>query len=114
MNHLGKFYFCDAIMNNDEYEIGSVAKGLNWEKYCGDFGTNTRKECSQCWAKYVCGGTCYVSSKNTHGDILCTEGVECSMSRYFTEKALAILITLIDTNYSLDKLKNYFNLKNGA
>jgi uncharacterized protein len=92
----GSYYPCDAVAGRPEFRCGSVDEGVDWERFHADVSWRVRKGCPECWARTLCGGTCYVSALALAGDHLAHDPAECALSRYFAEKCLGLAISMLE------------------
>jgi len=57
----GNICSCQRFTGIQDYKIGDIFNGIDYDKrydyYIYD--VNNNKKCSNCWARYLCGGTCY-------------------------------------------------------
>ena len=93
----GDGFLCHRFVGTDEYKLGSVFDNkLEREPYLKK-AVNTRKKCSECFAKYICGGGCY------HDNLGCTESIfdpsenTCKLMQRTME-----LVSYISSNLSSD------------
>lgn len=100
----GSVYPCVYFVGHPEFCWGNVGEGI------AKFGTadgilvNQRGECASCWARYLCGGTCFYGAQVTSGYFRNTEPVECLLKRHLAEKCLELLIFLTEKNVDLSKI----------
>jgi uncharacterized protein len=92
----GSYYPCDSVAGMPEFRCGSVEAGVDWERFHADVSWRVRNGCPVCWARTLCGGTCYVSGLALTGDHLAVDPVECALSRYFSEKCLGLAISMLE------------------
>jgi uncharacterized protein len=108
VNEVGDFYPCDSMMGIDEFKIGNVTSGFDIGKFKIDLTTIRRGKCKICWARYICGGTCYFDSYKTKGSILETDDVECKIKKHLLKKSLQIMYFTIEKKGSINILKGLF------
>lgn len=106
MDHKGDLYPCDSIMGNEQYKVGNIKEGINWEKFHQDLSSETRGECGKCWARNVCAGTCPVNGVILENDLLAIDPVECALTRFLIEKNLLLICNLINHDINLNLIKN--------
>ena len=69
---------------HDEYRIGDIFNGIDiekreiWSKTCF---VDSRKDCGDCWARYLCGGGCRTHSIQFNGDLLQPVEIECELKK---------------------------------
>lgn len=75
----------DIALNNSETNIGVrelFARAI----------TNNRRRCVNCWARNLCGGTCYAYSIERNKDILEPENFSCAYMKLCIENAIGIMV----------------------
>lgn len=87
----GSLYPCHQFAGREEFKMGSV--------FDDSFTPNTeltvnhiksREGCSDCWAKYFCGGGCAAANLNTNGNINAPYKIGCEMQKKRLECAIAL------------------------
>ncbi|AFS77854.1 radical SAM domain-containing protein [Gottschalkia acidurici 9a] len=73
----GEIYKCEFALNEKENYVGSISKGIEWDKFKKTFTPEER--CLNCWAKRLCGGGCHLYSN---------DDVSCEYSKIIMENAL--------------------------
>ena len=63
----GTFYLCHRFTNRADFVLGDVEHGI--KKISKTAGVDKNLVCSYCFAKYLCGGSCYFDNYLTNGDI---------------------------------------------
>lgn len=71
----GNIFPCDAFMSDEKYCIGNIFEKQPRKINCKN--VDCILECSTCWAKYICGGTCYRANHYSNGDINRISKVDC-------------------------------------
>ncbi len=67
----GDLYPCHFLTEFDEFKMGNIYTGIdeNLKKYFMNLNDLSKKpKCSNCWAKYLCGGGCIAHSYLVKGD----------------------------------------------
>lgn len=107
----GNIYPCDSFLGTD-YCIGNIEKGLNdiLRNKILNASIFNRKQCSECWARYICGGDCYHNSLLTNNNIYTPDPLYCELAKFLIKKSLDIVNT-IKVNGDLQKLYSYLKLK---
>jgi uncharacterized protein len=49
-----------------------------------------KAKCTDCWAKYFCGGGCLANAYNTNGNVLEPDEIGCELEKKRLECAIAI------------------------
>jgi len=73
----------------DELVVGSLENGINKEKR--EFLWNTlvnREKCQDCYAKFVCGGECFVNAYYSSNSITEKDVLLCELKRYLYKLSL--------------------------
>ena len=89
----GDIYPCHQFVGNEAFKLGNVYDdSFDMELSSKFAGMNiyTRKECSDCWAKFYCSGGCSAANYNVNGDITQPSRVGCELERKRLECAIAI------------------------
>jgi len=86
----GRYWPCDSVVGRDEFLCGTVKDGIDWNAFHRDVSWRVRDGCPGCWARGLCGGTCYVNGLELGGDHLEIDPFECGLSLYFTDKCLEL------------------------
>jgi uncharacterized protein len=92
----GDYYPCDSVVGRPGFRCGSIDGGIDWEAFHRDVSWRARKPCPDCWARSLCGGSCYVSGLTLAGDPLFVDPFECGLSRYFAERCLGFAAGLME------------------
>lgn len=94
-------YFCSKKTN----KIGNIYTGINYnkEKYSFLKVTN-RTNCISCWARYLCGGTCFYNSKCLTNSYNHNSPIECKIKKFYAEECIKLLVKLRSKNFDLKKL----------
>lgn len=69
----GNFYHCNSTIGNDRDFLGNWKKTIDENKLWQKKDVNDYEVCKKCWAKYLCGGTCYAEEINEHQNNLVME-----------------------------------------
>ncbi len=101
----GDYYPCDAVIGDAAYACGSLDRGLDWERFHADRSVELRGACARCWAKGLCGGTCYATAIATSGAAVAIDPVECGLTRRFAERCVRLVAALGDSGAPADSLK---------
>ena len=99
----GDIYPCDAFVGIEKYKLGSLnnsEKVLESPFYL--LTVDKRDTCSECWAKYVCGGDCPHNAYIHSGDIYEPEDSFCILQKELIEMGLD-LVNFISAKEALGK-----------
>ena len=105
----GDIYPCHRFVGNDEYLMGDIFNGIKRPEISDLFVSahvNNKKECLQCWARYICGGGCHAYSIEFNGDILRPYRVECEIMKHRIELGAYIYAELADRYHEI--LENFY------
>ncbi len=90
---IGELYPCHQFVGEKEYYIGNVFDGItnqNIRETFADICLLTKEHCTDCPAKYYCGGGCAANAKNFSGSIDGQYEMGCILTRKRLELSLAI------------------------
>jgi len=93
----GEIYPCHQFVGNSGYKLGTLSDGLGADKH--NFAAHnlyTRHECTQCWARYLCGGGCPAANVTAHGSIIPVYDIGCKLALKRFECGLARIGTTRD------------------
>ncbi len=95
----GDLYPCHQFVDNPEFKIGNIYKGIINTKLQNKFkkvNVYTKEECKKCWARFYCSGGCMADAFHSNGDISKPNELYCQMERKRIECALSIAANLVD------------------
>ena len=101
INANGEIYPCLYFSTNKDFCYGTIYGNFASQKTDIDMQVNHRGKCAECWARYLCGGTCLYGSYVTTGDFLAIEPIECRIKKYLAEKCLKLLIFMREHNINI-------------
>ncbi|MDP4109235.1 MAG: thioether cross-link-forming SCIFF peptide maturase [Bacillota bacterium] len=87
----GDIYPCHQFVGHQEYKLGNLYQNTFDFALSDTFaGINlkTRSGCSECWAKYYCGGGCSASNLTVNGDTAKPYELGCKLERKRVECAI--------------------------
>lgn len=60
VNEAGQYYPCQNMLSYQETSVGNVSEGINYSKlqFFRSKEVSQLASCQECWAKYLCGGSC--------------------------------------------------------
>jgi uncharacterized protein len=93
---LGDYYPCDSVVGRGDFRCGSLGEGLDWERFHADASWRARQPCPGCWARGLCGGTCYINNLARGEPYLAIDPIECAMSRYFAKQCIGLMIAMTE------------------
>jgi len=89
----GSIYPCHQFAGREKYRMGSVLDGTFTPN--SNLTVNhikAREGCSDCWAKYFCGGGCAAANLNINGEINTPYRIGCEMQKKRLECAIALAV----------------------
>lgn len=89
----GSFYPCEGFVGQKEYRLGDVATGFDagaMERFARLY-VDDKPGCQDCWARYLCGGGCYLLGAMVNNDIATPDPAECELTRSLVELAVGTL-----------------------
>ncbi len=97
----GDLYPCHQFIGRDGFKIGSVYEKSENENVsikeifegCNVFA---KEECSNCWAKYYCGGGCCANAHSSNNDIYKPYKLGCEMQKKRIECSLMLIAAMAD------------------
>jgi uncharacterized protein len=97
----GTIYACPGAIDIPELVVGSLDKGIDKEKR--KFLWNTlvnRNKCQDCFAKFVCGGECFVNAYYSTKSIIGKDDIMCELKRHLFRLSLTF-------NHYIKQMKCY-------
>ncbi len=95
----GDIYPCHQFVGDEEYLLGNLETGIvNFEKKreFEEVSVYSREDCIDCFAKLYCSGGCCANSYHTHGTILKTHSLSCTLQKKRVENSIAMEIKKLD------------------
>ena len=96
----GRIYVCPGAVDIEKMVVGNLSTGIDtrkrdefWKLLVG------RKLCIDCFARFVCGGECMVSSYYISGEIDQKEDVMCTLKKHLYKLSLLFKSLLQQTSY---------------
>lgn len=83
----GYFYNCLYFCDNTNFSIRNIS---DYSKTSPESFVFNRSPCNSCWARFLCGGTCFYNSYYTNGDINSIDEVECILRKYLIKKNIEL------------------------
>ncbi len=90
INAKGDIYNCLYFESENVNKIGNIDTEIKADD--SDKSVASREPCSKCWARYLCGGTCFHGSLKQTGSLLGVEPVECKIRKHFAKLSLDFII----------------------
>lgn len=93
----GEFKVCERVGNSPS--IGNVSQGLLYDVikqyYVEDYIRESEKDCSDCWAKRIC-GICYAKTYSENGIDGEKKRFQCDMARHTAKEGLILYHTQLE------------------
>ena len=89
----GQVSLCHRFAGSDAHRFGSVTEGIDRAKqasFLEDHHVAHKTDCSQCWARPICGGGCYHEAHTRYGDTTRPNLHYCEWIRGWTHTCLEI------------------------
>ena len=87
----GDLYPCDSFVGMEEYKLGNINGELKKENPFLKLTIQTNDPCSNCWARYLCGGDCYHNSCLVNESIYKPDEIICEVEQHVIRRALIYL-----------------------
>ena len=99
INAKGDVYNCLYFEASNMNKIGNINSQV--KRIEGDKSVSSRNACNKCWARYLCGGTCFYASQVMMGNILEIEPVECKIRKHLARLSLEFIVFCRENNINL-------------
>lgn len=101
----GDIYPCEGFLGYDKFSNGNIMDEK--EKLCCMFLENVEEnvQCKECWARYLCGGSCYQECYMLHNDVNSKDEIMCETYKMALEVGVRIYHSLMSNNL-IDNFKN--------
>jgi len=90
----GDIYPCDSFVGLKEFRLGNLFDGGIDEARRKQFfllHVDNKPVCSDCWARYLCGGGCYYSAWLATGRVDTPDPVKCKLVKHLIEQGMVLL-----------------------
>lgn len=104
VNSKGEIYPCLYFVGNKDFCYGNIDSEIESQKINHDILVEHRGECSDCWARYLCSGTCFYGSFVSTGDYRNIDPVECVLKKHLAEKCLELIVFLKENDISIERV----------
>ena len=97
----GGIFACHELDGFNAYKIGDVFRGIDpekkkiWSQTCH---VDSRNNCRDCWAKYLCGGGCRAHSIKFNKDMSRSFQIECELNKIRFETGIWLYSQIYETN----------------
>ncbi len=113
----GDVYPCHGFVGIDEFKMGNVHdKDFPGELYYNiknvfnDLNVYASKECSSCWARFLCGGDCAVHSYINKNDLSKPTKMRCIMTKTILEALLPEIAEAFQDTAKMQNIIKKFNI----
>jgi sulfatase maturation enzyme AslB (radical SAM superfamily) len=96
------------MIGRDGWTVGDLSEGMKWEVFHQDVSVVNRSPCRTCWARYACGGTCYVKGVEADGNPLTVNPAECRFNSYVVGKNLELMAEIVSHSSALAGVREAF------
>lgn len=98
----GEIYPCDYFSMLPEFKMGTLELGLDdsKNKYWREISCLNVKKCSDCWARFICSGTCYYTMILNNGE---PDEFECEIKKYLIEQLVGLIYSIREENQLIFK-----------
>ncbi|MFZ7132009.1 MAG: thioether cross-link-forming SCIFF peptide maturase [Eubacteriales bacterium] len=94
----GELYPCHQFVGNETFRLGTLETGItntNCQQQFYEANLTDKEDCTQCWAKYYCGGGCLANAYHANGDIKTPDKIGCEMEKKRIECAIMVKLEQI-------------------
>lgn len=94
----GDIYPCHRFIGNSEFKMGNIFQGIDVSAYNRyvDLFVDNRESCSECWARYFCGGGCAHEAYTYENDATKPAKMRCDLIRHEIELGIKLYIMAIE------------------
>ena len=100
----GNMYPCLYVIGKEEYFLGNISDKKTSKEILKPIKVTELDKCHNCWARYLCGGTCHYNSIVKGKSVYETDDIECSIRKFVIEEAINLLLRLIENNIDMAKV----------
>ncbi len=89
----GDLYPCHQFVGDENFKMGNVHQGVfnsDFQKNFQKSNVYSKKECSECWAKFYCSGGCAANAYQFNNDINVPYKIGCELEKKRVECAIWI------------------------
>ena len=90
----GDVYPCEGFLGIEKFKMGSIADDTLLEEWKNPENVNVNQQCNKCWAKYLCGGSCYHEAWMRTGSVNKRDELVCETYKIAVLSALKLHIRL--------------------
>jgi uncharacterized protein len=113
----GNLYLCHRFAENEEYNLGNIVDGIDWERKDLLSSPLLMKDenCRKCWIRSICAGGCWHSRlDNATNQLLETIPLEyeCNLRRHIYELSMVVYNEIMEHDGLMERLKGKNAAKN--
>lgn len=108
----GNIYPCDIGSDIGDLKVGDINSfKINNDSYF-DLHVDKKPVCKDCWARYLCGGGCYVAAQDRNGQMKFPDPMECEIVKIMIESAILFIFEINQNNPQiLNRIRKYCALQ---
>lgn len=103
----GDIYPCQYMLNIGAEKISNYKEYKSYNELIKPIHSDQLDLCKNCWAEYICGGTCHYASFIEEKNIFATNKIECIYNKALITNSIKFTIFLIENNL-YNVIKKYF------
>lgn len=100
----GEIYPCEGFLGIKDFKIGNIHEAEMENQWISPQSVEENSVCSHCWAKYLCGGSCYHEAWMRTGEINKRDQLVCKTYKAAFESALDIYAKLIEDGIKVSSI----------
>ena len=100
----GNMFPCLYVIGDEKYSLGNISEKKHAQDILKPILVNQIKECSSCWARYLCGGTCHYNSIVNKKSVYEKDDLECEIRQFVITESINFLIKLIENKIDMTKV----------
>lgn len=104
VNSKGEIYPCLYFTDNKDFYLGNIREGLDFTKLDHNITIDKRELCNDCWARYLCGGTCFYASYISKKNYKKIDTVECILKKHLAKKCLKLIVFMHEHNINIHNI----------
>lgn len=104
VNSKGEIYPCLYFTDKKDFYLGNIREGLDFTKLDHNITIDKRELCNDCWARYLCGGTCFYASYISKKNYKKIDTVECILKKHLAERCLKLIVFMHEHNINIHNI----------
>ncbi len=102
----GNVYPCEGFIGIEEFRMGNIMSERFDNCWIAPKNVEENQKCKECWARYLCGGSCYHEAWMRTGDINNRDELVCETYKMAFDYALKLYTKLKEENLYVKKIVN--------